>query len=424
MSALPLLAGHRPEAPFAWHRGALVTAGAFEAAARALAAQLPQRPYVVNLCEDRYAFMVGFAAALLARQTTLLPPSRAPQAVTDSCEGRDAYRLTDEEALAPGEGTGDVDFRVDEKHVAAIVFTSGSTGRPVGHAKSWGSLVAGGRALGQRLAPKGAVIGTVPPQHMFGLESTVMLPWQNGLAIHAGRPLLPADLAEASAAVEPPRWLMTTPLHLRACVAARQALPGLAGVVSSTMPLDRELARDAERLWQAPIYEIYGSSEAGMIAMRRGAVDETWELCPGVNLTERAGEFEVQGGHILEPQRIADELEPRDARRFTLHGRKASVVKIAGKRTSLEALNATLGRIDGVQDGVFYLRDGAERLGAVVVAPGLSARVLRAALRRHLDPAFLPRPLHLVAALPRSDNGKLTRQALLELVASLEAETT
>jgi acyl-coenzyme A synthetase/AMP-(fatty) acid ligase len=58
------------------------------------------------------------------------------------------------------------------------------------------------------------------------------------------------------------------------------------------------------------------------------------------------------------------------------------------------------------------------------VAPGKSARALRAALRRHIDPAFLPRPLHLVEALPRSENGKLTRQALLDLVAALEAEAT
>ena len=122
-----------------------------------------------------------------------------------------------------------------------------------------------------------------------------------------------------------------------------------------------------------------------MIATRRTAADEAWELCPGVSLTERAGEFFVQGGHIL------------------------------------EALNAALARIDGVHDGVFYLRDGAERLGALVVAPHLGQRALRAALRRHIDPAFLPRPLHIVAALPRNESGKLTRQRLLELVDSLES---
>jgi len=426
MSALPLLAGHRPGAPFAVHRGATVTAGAFETAARALAARLPQRQYAVNLCEDRYAFMLGFAACLLARQTTLLPPSRAPEAVNDSCDGRDAYRLTDEEVLRDGRAQHRLDgsLIVEENHVAAIVFTSGSTGRPVAHAKTWGSLVAGARALGMRVQAAGSVLGTIPPQHMFGLESTVMLPWRNGLAVHSRRPLLPADLGEACAELPAPRWLMTSPLHLRACVAARQALPGLAGVVSSTMPLDPQLAREAERLWGAPVFEIYGSSEAGMIAMRRSASDAAWELCPGVELAERGGELWVQGGHIREAQRLADELERRGARRFILGGRKSSLVKIAGKRTSLEALNAALGRIEGVQDGAFYLREGATRVGALVVAPGRSARALRAALRRHIDPAFLPRPLHLVAALPRNENGKLTRQALLELVASLEAETT
>jgi acyl-coenzyme A synthetase/AMP-(fatty) acid ligase len=259
---------------------------------------------------------------------------------------------------------------------------------------------------------------------MFGLESTVMLPLQNGLAVHAARPLLPADLGAASLELPGPRWLMTTPLHLRACVAARQALPGLAGVVSSTMPLERELAKEAERLWNAPVFEIYGSSEAGMIATRRSAAGAPWELCPGVALAERDGELWVQGGHVAEPQRIADELERRGERHFTLHGRKTSLVKIAGKRTSLEALNAALARIEGVRDGAFYLREGATRLGALAVAPGRSARALRAALRRHIDPAFLPRPLHLVDALPRNENGKLTREALLELVATLEAEAT
>jgi len=406
---------------FAWHRGAAVTTREFEAAAQALSAQLPRKPYVVNLCEDRYAFTVAFAASLIAGQTTLLPPSRAPEAVRDSCAGHDCHTLTEAEVFQHRAGSAHKAFSVDPQLVAAIVFTSGSTGRSVPHAKTWGSLVAGARALAARIQAAGTIVGTVPPQHMFGLEATVMLPWQNGLAMHSGRPLLPADLGAALAEAAAPRWLMTSPLHLRACVAARQPLAGLAGVLSSTMPLDAQLAQDAEKLWGAPVFEIYGSSEAGMIATRRTALDEPWELCPGVHLTERDAEFSVQGGHILQPQGIADELRVVGERRFTLHGRKANLVKIAGKRSSIEALNAALLRIDGVRDGVFYLRDGAERVGALVVAPGVTPRALRAALRRHIDPAFLPRPLHFVAALPRSENGKLTHKALLEMVDSLES---
>src|SRR6185503_4660881 len=226
---------------FAWHRGAPVSVHDFEAAVQALSGRLQRKPYVVNLCEDRYAFTVGFAASLIAGQTTLLPPSRAPEAVRDSCEGHDAYTLTDKEALGGGKEKTKP-FSIDPAHVAAVVFTSGSTGRPVAHEKTWGSLVAGARALAARIQAAGTIVGTVPPQHMFGLEATVMLPWQNGLAMHSGRPLLPADLGGVLAEAAAPRWLMSSPLHLRACVAARQPLLGLAGVLSSTMPLDPQLA--------------------------------------------------------------------------------------------------------------------------------------------------------------------------------------
>jgi acyl-coenzyme A synthetase/AMP-(fatty) acid ligase len=396
---------------------------AFAAAARALADRLPRKPYAVNMCEDRHAFMLAFAACLLARQTTLLPPSRASEAIDEACSGRDAYRLTDEDVAAAGPASMDGFPAIDSSQVAAIVFTSGSTGRPVGHAKTWGSLVVGARVFGARLGGAAGIVGTIPQQHMFGLEATVMLPWQNGMAVHPGRPLLPADIGAALAAVPGPRWLITTPLQLRACIDARESLPALAGIVSATMPLDARLAKEAERLWSAPVLEFYGSSEAGLVASRRPAGDAAWELLPEVTLAERDGGLWVHGGHIVEPQPVADELERRGERRFILHGRKEGMVKVAGKRTSLDALNAALGRIAGVRDGAFYLRADGKRVGALAVAPGLDARALRAALRRSVDAAFLPRPLHLVDALPRGENGKLSQAALLERVASLEAET-
>ena len=137
---------------FAWHRGVAVTVEAFRAEAHALAARLPGHPYVVNLCEDRYAFVVGFAAALIARQTTLLPPSRAPQAVKDSCAGRDAYRLTDEDVLQPGPArSAGSSFSLDRNHVAAIVFTSKAAAAGWrGHGAWWISA--------RRRSPRGPVV--------------------------------------------------------------------------------------------------------------------------------------------------------------------------------------------------------------------------------------------------------------------------
>jgi acyl-coenzyme A synthetase/AMP-(fatty) acid ligase len=109
---------------------------------------------------------------------------------------------------------------------------------------------------------------------------------------------------------------------------------------------------------------------------------------------------------------------------FLLHGRIADLVNIAGKRHSLVSLNHLLNRIPGVMDGAFYMPDDPgdagngriTRLAACVVAPQLDAPRLLAALREHVDPVFLPRPLVFVDVLPRNSTGKLPREALHSLV--------
>ena len=61
-------------------------------------------------------------------------------------------------------------------------------------------------------------------------------------------------------------------------------------------------------------------------------------------------------------------------------------------------------------------------LTAFVVAPDLSREEILRALRERIDPVFLPRPLHRVAALPRNATGKLPYEALLQLARDLKRE--
>jgi acyl-coenzyme A synthetase/AMP-(fatty) acid ligase len=127
----------------------------------------------------------------------------------------------------------------------------------------------------------------------------------------------------------------------------------------------------------------------------------------------------VKGGHVESEILLADVIELHGRGRFTLHGRTADLVNIAGKRTSLAHLNYHLNSIDGVLDGIFVVPeqevDAVTRLTAYVVAPGLTSEALLHALRQRIDAVFLPRPLHFVEALPRNETGKLPRRALDEL---------
>ena len=73
-----------------------VALGTFLAQVRAVAAALPSGRHAVNLCEDRYRFLVAFCAVALRGQTTLLPPSRAPVVVADVlAQYEDSYCLGD-----------------------------------------------------------------------------------------------------------------------------------------------------------------------------------------------------------------------------------------------------------------------------------------------------------------------------------------
>jgi acyl-coenzyme A synthetase/AMP-(fatty) acid ligase len=109
--------------------------------------------------------------------------------------------------------------------------------------------------------------------------------------------------------------------------------------------------------------------------------------------------------------------------RFLLQGRIEDLVNIAGKRSSLAYLNHQITALPGVVDGAFFLREGSpdcstigsNRLGAVLVAPGVTAETIMRGLRERLDPIFLPRPLLFVDEIPRNSTGKLTKSALRSL---------
>ncbi len=417
---------HRPGGP--------VTVGRFLAEAAALAARLPAGPaHAANLCEDRYLALLGFAAALVRGHVTLLNADPSPArmarlaalypgtyALADRpVEAVPSIRLDRDEAPPMGEASAP---EIPAARIAAIGFTSGSTGEPTAHPKPWGALVAAALAAAERFGfragdgPPVSLVATVPPQHMYGFETTVVLPLHAALAPYAGASFFPADVLDALDALPGRRVLVTTPVHLRSILAEGRRPHGLAAAISATAPLAASLAEAVERDWGAPMLEIYGATEAGSLASRRTIAEPDWLPYRGVSMAAE-GVATVPG---LGAVPLADVTEPVEGGRFRLLGRRADLVKLGGRRASLAELNRRLMEVAGVEDGVFIApedleRNPAARLKAYVVAPGLGAEDILAGLRPHLDPVFLPRPILLVPALPRDALGKLPRGALARL---------
>ncbi|WP_304626426.1 AMP-binding protein [Rhodanobacter sp. 7MK24] len=439
-AASPMMHACDPRRVVAWRNGAAVNVAQFLAHVEQIAGLLPEAPAAVNLCEDRYAFLVAFCAIARCGQANLLPPSRAPQAVEEVMAAHPGSYALGELALSPAphgyrklpaleacpDSEAEAVPEIPMEQRVAIGYTSGSTGTPRANAKSWRSLCASSAGtlamLGAVAGERFHVVATVPPQHIYGIEMSVLLPLLGDVSVHAGRPFFPADVAAALAEVPAPRVLVTTPVHLRALVAAGTPLPPLAAMLSATAPMPLELAQAAEQAFGAPLLEVFGSTETCAFASRRVTDDADWTLYEDVRLHPQPDGTLVEAPQLDEPVVLADIVSVHDAgRRFRLCGRNTDLLEIAGKRASLGDLTRRLLAIPGVQDGVVFQLDeadaaGVRRIAALAVAPALNEASILDALRRAVDPVFLPRPLRRVSALPRNDTGKLPRTALLALL--------
>jgi acyl-coenzyme A synthetase/AMP-(fatty) acid ligase len=403
----------------------------FLARAAALAERLPERRAAINLCERRDHFLLTFAALLLRRQVCLLPPARNEAVVGEvSSQHAGSYVLDDAQvARARLDGPSaqlPVPF-IPPRQVVVIGYTSGSTGQPKPNPKTWGGFQASTAINARRLREVLAVrhgtalpwiVATVPPQHMYGLETSVLLPLLGGMAVHAGQPLFPADVAAALRECPQPRVLVSTPVHLRALLESGVTLPELGAIVSATAPLPANLALQLEKRFGTVLLEFFGSTETCVIASRHTARQADWTAYPGLSFQPGAEGTLVDAPWFDSPVLLQDILELRPGNGFVVRGRNADMVEVAGKRASLADLTRRMIAIPGVRDAAIFQPDDqddahARRLAALVVADDVTEAQLAAAFAALVDPVFVPRPILLVPALPRNEVGKLPRAQLL-----------
>jgi acyl-coenzyme A synthetase/AMP-(fatty) acid ligase len=432
----PLFDNLPSDTPIAFRNGEYIYRDLFFRHVCAIAMKLPEYRYAINICEDRYMFLVSFVACMMRKQTSLLPTNRSRNEIKQlGTDYPDSYVIVDNNInidnsnifvarLADNIPVEWVDNEINNDLIAAIIFTSGSTGMPKPNPKRWKHLVTSAKKVKQQLkfdtVESGAIVATVPPQHMFGFEMSIIYPLVNGACVHCGKPFFPHDIRNALGEINGSRILVTTPLHLRACCESQLNWPALESVVSATAPLTGEVASSAEEQLQVQVQEIYGCSEVGAIATRRSTQESTWNLLDGYRLSRQLNRYWLQvpglGENIELPDRFCLESETK----FTLVGRDSDLVNIGGKRSSLADLTIKLKSLDGVKDGIFFV-PGTEkgkrvRLAALVIAPGINEKDIIGQLADIIDQVFLPRPLLNVDRLPYNEMGKLPRKALLSVL--------
>lgn len=409
----------------------------------ALAERLDGITILGNLCNSHIGFLVTWLAALRCGCVQWLPPSGGPAdlgamlaaagdrlvIVDDPAMLRlpwaDQTRviLHDRQAAVHGLSGAELAWSPAWDQPLVRLFTSGSTGVPEPQVKSLGQLALGAQVLAARLGAEldggtsalRRIVCSVPPQHMFGLEASMMISLILGIPLDERRPLLPADVGIVFESSTDGTVWVATPLHLRALVQADERIVHCSAAVVSTMPLSPALASQAEGLLSAPVLDLYGSTETGALAMRRTACDSAWRALQGVRLESTAKGTVAWGEHFQSPKALADKIEFDSSNGFKLLGRQGDLIKIAGRRASLAGLTLLLSELPGLIDGVFYLPASSaptERLVLIHAGAELDRVSTEVWLRERMDPVFLPRAIIRVDRLPRTANGKLPRSGL------------
>jgi hypothetical protein len=166
------------------------------------------------------------------------------------------------------------------------------------------------------------MVATVPPQHSYGFESTVLLALLGGASFDAGRPFYPADIAQALQAVPRAARPGHHALPPEDAAAGRRALPPVDLVLSATAPLSPQLAADGRSAAAGPAggdLRLHRSRPGGRAPHHRrrgGTTLGELRICGASARPDGEERFLVAGGHVTEPTPLADILVLQDERHF------------------------------------------------------------------------------------------------------------
>lgn len=315
------------------------------------------------------------------------------------------------------------------------LFTSGSTGEAKCVAKTLALLEREAQAVeslfGPDLPASGWVHATVSPAHMYGLTFRLVWPLLTGRPFHGHshdfwETVLAEDLRGAV--------LVTSPAHLTRLSGLPQQNERnrLALVLSAGSPLPKSAARETTGILSIPPTEIFGSTETGAIAYRHWRdADPAWHPLPGVTVRQQAdGRMQVLSPFIAGAgfYDSADLVTLSADGSFRNLGRADDIVKIEGKRISLQEIEAALLGIDLVKAAAVAIMPGdRQRLAAAIVPSESGAarlreignfrfgRLLRHRLGGRLESACLPKHWRFVDALPAAPLGKRRASDILAL---------
>lgn len=311
-----------------------------------------------------------------------------------------------------------------DKRFTVTFHTSGSTGTPKTIVKTFESLakeVAMHRDIYRKELDLNdlTMLSTIDPSHMYGTLWRVMLPKALKIPCDEEIILTPESLlAKMNAAKKV--FLVTTPSFLERFTAYAEdyEVPrNVVEIVTSGAALSKKAEAETVKVFGITPKQIFGSTETGGVAWKRGG--DTAYVFPPVKVSLTEGRLTVKSPFSYRnPYQMGDGAEiAADGRSFKLLGRKDRMVKINEERVDLVEMENKI-RALGYKDAAVAKLEGkrGDTLGVVLVGEKKSTLELRKEMQFVFPKGTLPKKYRFVKELPRNSQGKVVMSEVIEIL--------
>jgi acyl-coenzyme A synthetase/AMP-(fatty) acid ligase len=395
---------------------------------------------------DYYQFSLYFFALLIANKHIVLAQSnqlsRLQQAASlaDICIGTFELNNDSESPLLPqfspalskvNSATVDLSIHANTR---ITLFTSGSSGEAKAITKYWYQLANEVSNI-QTLFPHqdSYLLSTVTHKHIYGLLFKLLWPIYTDKKIITDTIEFPEQLEHFShlfediVLISSPSYLARTSEELSA-----NAKHTIKEIFSSGAALPAKVAQDYTQIHQQHITEIYGSTETGGIAWRQQTIEPKWLLFPGHQATQSEdGTLLLKSNFLPKGETYkTDDKIALNGRHFSLLGRVDRIIKLHEKRLSLDEMEATLNKIESVNDCHCFVLSNSQSKVTLVSVIELAkhealptnidqkkslVHVYKKVLSTLFEASLLPRKWRIVNKLPYNSQGKLVKAELEKL---------
>ncbi|PTY40228.1 AMP-binding protein [Brachyspira hampsonii] len=311
-----------------------------------------------------------------------------------------------------------------DENVYINFYTSGSTGYPKLIEKTLKQFEAEAVKIVNQFTDSikdSLFLYTVPHYHSYGFVFAVLVPFMLEVRCINNR-INYLETANNFSDYDK-ITMVTTPAFLKRIDASSLKIKSKWYLFSSTGMLEEKINDLCKDVFGTDVTEIYGSTEAGAIGYRRRSENKLWTRLSVVKIkVDENGSIECCSGYTGDDVwiHVGDVVNMKNDDEFELLGREDSIVKIEGKRISVQQIDRQILMDKHFKDSytIYCKSDKREYIASFIVMNNKNRNLedmkkyVIYYLKDYFETIVLPKKIYFVDSIPRNEIGKIDREAL------------